>query len=373
MKKVLSLKNLLYFFLIFICAFILFIRFMNLNDKLPFGLWYVHSNSMEPVIKADDGYILIRSEEYKINDIITFIPQVLDDKYVTHRIVEINDDGMFITKGDYNQMTDQEGGEPAVNRAQVIGKVLMINEKPVIIPYLGYISQKVNDMIEGLNTFELLSIGVVLYAIGYILDIIAERNKPARKKKLRLRDIAPYFDWVLIVLCITMFSNIVFLGLTVKSWGIDVVGYVVVTTEGVSAPLSGEMFTEERGLENKSFLHFVIMTEPQRQGVEVEPKKLKLSPNQHQEYRITIKAPYDTGYYTEKIHKRVYPDVLPDELLDYLYSSNEFLPLIVIFGPGIIMNIGLYIWWNRRWQPGKKEVMDWLITFRNVFKPAFRG
>ena len=81
-----------------LCALIVFIKFMNLNEKLPFGLWYVHSDSMQPEIKTDDGYILIRSKEYTLNDIITFKPQVLKDKYITHRIIDITDDGKFITK-----------------------------------------------------------------------------------------------------------------------------------------------------------------------------------------------------------------------------------------------------------------------------------
>ena len=80
MNKVLNPKKLIYFFLILICVFIVFVKYMNLNDKLPFGLWYVQSDSMKPTITIDDGFILIRSNEYSVNDIITFRPQVLNDE-----------------------------------------------------------------------------------------------------------------------------------------------------------------------------------------------------------------------------------------------------------------------------------------------------
>ena len=158
MSKVLTIKKILYYFLMVLCALIVFIKFMNLNEKLPFGLWYVHSDSMQPEIKTDDGYILIRSKEYTLNDIITFKPQVLKDKYITHRIIDITDDGKFITKGDYNVSTDQEGGEPPIGIEQIVGKVLVINEKPIVIPHLGTISRKINEIVEGLNIFKLLSL-----------------------------------------------------------------------------------------------------------------------------------------------------------------------------------------------------------------------
>jgi len=365
-SKVLTIKKILYYFLMVLCALIVFIKFMNLNEKLPFGLWYVHSDSMQPEIKTDDGYILIRSKEYTLNDIITFKPQVLKDKYITHRIIDITDDGKFITKGDYNVSTDQEGGEPPIGIEQIVGKVLVINEKPIVIPHLGTISRKINEIVEGFNIFKLLSLGIIVYLIAYILDTFADRHKTSKKKKLRLLDIAPYFDWVFLVLCITMFINIIFLGLTIKSWGNQEVDYVVVTTKGISSPLPGEVFTETMGLVNNTFFPFVTVMEPMRIEVEVNPEKLKLPPKQHQEYILTIKAPEEIGYYIDKIKKRTYPDILPDKFLDYLYSKSEVLPLIVIFSPGILLSTGLYIWWVRRWQDGKRVAMKWLIPLRRV-------
>ncbi len=372
MNKVLNPKKLIYFFLILICVFIVFVKYMNLNDKLPFGLWYVQSDSMKPTITIDDGFILIRSNEYSVNDIITFRPQVLNDEYVTHRIIDVTDDGKYITKGDYNQSTDQEGGEPAVDKEYIVGKVMVINERPFIIPNLGIISRRINEMVGDINVFKLLSMGIFVYLIGYILDTFAERNKPSNKKKLRLIDIAPYFDWVFLILCATLLINIFFLVWTIKSWGAEEIGYVVVSTEGISAPLPGEVFTETRALENRTLFPFVTVMEAQRAGVEVNPKKLKLPPKQHHEYLVVIKAPDDIGYYIERIHKKSYPDLLPDKLLVYLYSKGEILPLVVIFGPVILLNIALFICWNRRWQTGEKEVMGWLIALRKLLKPVIK-
>ena len=66
--------------------------------------YIVLSGSMEPNIKIGD---LIIVKEYKIEDIqkgdiITF---EIDDKIITHRIIEIKD-GKYITKGDNNNVED---------------------------------------------------------------------------------------------------------------------------------------------------------------------------------------------------------------------------------------------------------------------------
>ena len=125
---------------------------------------------MEPTIKTNDGFILIKAKEYAINDIITFTPKVLKDKYVTHRIIEVTDNGEFVTKGDYNQSTDQEGGEPLINKDQILGKVLTLNGKPIIIPYLGIASEKFNEIIAGRSIFTLIAVGIIIYLFGYIIE-----------------------------------------------------------------------------------------------------------------------------------------------------------------------------------------------------------
>ncbi|NLV88803.1 MAG: signal peptidase I [Tissierellia bacterium] len=368
MNKLSKLKNILYYLFIFICVFSIFSSFRGSSHKLPIGFWYVYSGSMEPTIKTNDGFILIKAKEYAINDIITFTPKVLKDKYVTHRIIEVTDNGEFVTKGDYNQSTDQEGGEPLINKDQILGKVLTLNGKPIIIPYLGIASEKFNEIIAGRSIFTLIAVGIIIYLFGYIIESFFNKHKGSRKKSLRLLDIAPYFDPVFFALCILMFINIVFIGLTIKTWGPEETSYVVVGWEGLPSPKPGERFEETLSLENLTFIPFVTILEPERQTTEVNPKKLSLPTKENQEYTLSIVAPDKIGYYREKINKRTYPDVLPDDLLDNLYSKSESLPLLLIFGPGIILNIILYIWWLRRWQVGRRKVMEWLIPLRRLLK-----
>jgi hypothetical protein len=59
--------------------------------------------------------------EYKIGDIITFLPEGYDRKTIptTHRIIGINDDGTFKTKGDANNTKDPVD----VKKELIVGEV----------------------------------------------------------------------------------------------------------------------------------------------------------------------------------------------------------------------------------------------------------
>lgn len=66
----------------------------------------VLSGSMEPIIKT--GAIAYNNthekvEDVKVGDVIVF---KIDKGYVTHRVIKINDDKTFTTKGDANETED---------------------------------------------------------------------------------------------------------------------------------------------------------------------------------------------------------------------------------------------------------------------------
>ena len=67
----------------------------------------VKSGSMEPTINVDDVVVIqpVTMPEVKVDDIITYVD---NDIYVTHRVVEILDDGQKLKmKGDNNNTTDK--------------------------------------------------------------------------------------------------------------------------------------------------------------------------------------------------------------------------------------------------------------------------
>ncbi len=111
---------------------------LGLSTDLP--IVAVESNSMIPTFRRGDILILqgFPAEQLKVGDIIVFSPPNQEIP-VVHRIVEINPDGTFQTKGDANN--GQLPFEKAIQPSQIKGKEILI------IPYLGWVKIGLNEFI----------------------------------------------------------------------------------------------------------------------------------------------------------------------------------------------------------------------------------
>ncbi len=111
---------------------------LALNTDLP--IVAVQSNSMVPTFHKGDILVLVgvSPEELKVGDIIVFSPSERATP-VVHRIIKINDDGTFQTKGDANNQ--QLPFEKRIKPEQIHGKCVLI------IPYLGWIKIIFIDLI----------------------------------------------------------------------------------------------------------------------------------------------------------------------------------------------------------------------------------
>lgn len=132
----------------------------------PIHISYVYSDSMEPTINEGDGYLLVPAAEIVEGDIITF-HSTERDEHVTHRVVEVTDEG-YITQGDNNRRTDQAGGHPPITVDQVTGAVLMLGDRPLIIPHL-------QTLIVAASTYWPLVVGA-----GLLLLLRSETDRPSR-------------------------------------------------------------------------------------------------------------------------------------------------------------------------------------------------
>lgn len=160
MKKIRIRNKIIRYLFIFIIT-IIFLNFISIKSDTAFNIigfrtYTVLSGSMKP--KINPGDIVVVTNKVKDNldkdDIITFKE---DKNVITHRIVDINENG-YITKGDNNNSIDSV----IVSSADVIGKVLFH------IPKVGYI-------VEFLARPLVISIEMILLAILIIKSSI--RNK----------------------------------------------------------------------------------------------------------------------------------------------------------------------------------------------------
>lgn len=125
-------KRLLYSIYIIVVFLILLINIFSIFhiSLLGFRVYRVGSGSMEPELEIND-YILVKKEDkYELNDIVTY---QINDEYVTHRIVEINED-TIVTKGDANNTVDE-----AIKKDNIIGKIVI---KSHILGFILYLFSK---------------------------------------------------------------------------------------------------------------------------------------------------------------------------------------------------------------------------------------
>ncbi|MDO8616075.1 MAG: signal peptidase I [Dehalococcoidia bacterium] len=136
----------------------------------------VLSGSMEPALNVGDiAFVELTSNPGAVRpgDIITFRSPDDHSRRVSHRVVEVVNDGnglSFRTKGDSNELPDQQ----LIPAENLVGKVRFH------LPYLGY----VGDWLRGRDGF-LLFVGIpgILIITGELRNIARE---VARARRLRL-------------------------------------------------------------------------------------------------------------------------------------------------------------------------------------------
>ena len=146
-----------------------------LSTDLP--IVAVESNSMVPTFQKGDILALqgVNQEDLQVGDIIVFDPPNRDIA-VVHRIIKVNDDGTFQTKGDAN--SGQLPYERKISASSIHGKVVLI------IPYLGWVKIGITEYI--VPNIVRVAIGAVLI-IGLYLGIttVSRRAKRPQGKVLK--------------------------------------------------------------------------------------------------------------------------------------------------------------------------------------------
>jgi len=126
----------------------------------------VLSGSMSPTFEKGDViyYHEASQNEIKVGDAITF---KLEDTIVTHRINEIDEDGMYVTKGDANETVDPV----KINYSNILGKDLNFK-----IMFVGYFIKYINE-----HAWTIITVFVVL-CLEFILSNLDTGKKKGEKK-----------------------------------------------------------------------------------------------------------------------------------------------------------------------------------------------
>ncbi len=103
------------FNILLILIIILLIAYLVLRISDKIRIYKVETGSMEDQIHTGDYILLYKKNKYFIGDVVTYR---VDNYFVTHRIIKIDNDKV-ITKGDANNQEDDE-----ISASQIEGKVV---------------------------------------------------------------------------------------------------------------------------------------------------------------------------------------------------------------------------------------------------------
>lgn len=284
-------------------------------------LTYVYSNSMEPLIKVNDAFIVWPAKNVSVGDIVMFRPVVLNAPYITHRIIGIGEEG-YITKGDNSPYQDQESGEPEVLTDRIAGKVVTINGQPLIFPGLGNISAKVQS---GLGKYASYVSGLFL-VLGILTFFLGNHRRYGRNKKPRHRLRLKHVYRALSMIAVCTVVVIIYLGSRVSQIQYLVSEYPGSLGDQVEVNRPGKLSMEIR---NHGFVPvWTIVTGVQPLSVEEAPEFIW--PRSGEMVYLKVLPHVDTGMYKGYIQIYNYPILLPRSWIVFLHRINPILAISLV-------------------------------------------
>lgn len=152
----------------------------------------VLSGSMEPTFQRGDLVLMQRMYlKADVGDIIMF-PMFRFQEPVTHRVVDITEEGKIVTQGDANPFPDSSGFPPD----RVAGKAVLINNEPLVLKGLGYhirpenigeqkvLTKKPKSFLiaEAFNQFRAIQPLLILFTtIFYFFVVLEKRMENSRR------------------------------------------------------------------------------------------------------------------------------------------------------------------------------------------------
>lgn len=286
------------------------------------SLVYVYSNSMEPLIKVNDAFLIWPEKSFEVGDIIVYRPLVLEAPYITHRIVDIGANG-YITKGDNSISEDQAAGEPTVEKSRIIGKVVTYHGQPLLIPQLGKVSSSIQALVGG-NTQWLAGLFLILAIVNWILANKRDHKKKKAHNRYRLKHL--YRAITFIAVAVVVLS--IYLGAQVTQ-----IKYLV-----SESPTN---LKEQVAFNKVSTLTLVIKNNglipilPVVRGIEpldvAEPPQW-IGPFSSSQVILLVQPQKKIGVYYGYVQVYKYPAILPRSWILESYQISPYLTITLIGG-----------------------------------------
>lgn len=307
----------------------------------PLLLSFVETGSMSPALEPGDGFVALPpalAGDVGPGDVVVYEAKQLNGGgLTTHRVVDETANG-YVTRGDANPFTDQDGSEPPVTDGQIRAVALQVGGSVVALPGLGTAALGVQEVfgsvqraLSGLFGVDvpMTAVGLVLLAAGLLLyatEPEGGRERPSRDRR------AGGVDTRALLLVLTLVVVAPLTAAMVVPGGPQDVGIVSAESDSPAGHVVEQGTTEEREfrLSNGGLLPTVVYLEPASEGIAVAPTRTTLAGGDERDATLSITAPADTGYYVRSFVERRYVAVLPLPVLDGLYRVHPWAPIVAI-------------------------------------------
>ncbi|GAB7092758.1 signal peptidase I [Halorubrum luteum] len=311
----------------------------------PILLGFVVTGSMSPTLEPGDGFVALPPElagDIEEGDVVTFDARELQGGgLTTHRVVGETDEG-YITRGDANPFTDQDGDEPPVQESQIVAVAWEFNDELVVIPSIGTAAMAlqgavgaVAGLLSGLPGGDAIADGdvgsimvgggILLLLYSFAADLLASgrggRNRD-RDRQDAMRAGAVLGIILLLILVPATASMVVPSGIN---------EITVVSSQSPSSNPTvierGGTQTVEYNVTNDGYVPQVAIIEPASTGVTVEETTHWVRRGESADTVATIYAPDETGVYYRAISERQYIGILPLAVIAALHAIHPWVAI----------------------------------------------
>lgn len=333
--------------LLFVAAVIAMLVGQQLGQPILLG--FVITGSMSPTLEPGDGFVALPptfAGDVEEGDVVTFDARELQGGgLTTHRVVGETEEG-YITRGDANPFTDQDGPEPPVQDAQIVAVAWQFNGEIVVIPNLGSVAmalQGVVGLLVGLlgilpggsivadgNIGSLMIVGGLLMLVLSFASDLIRREERDSKSRSRSRGGTMQARTVLAVILLLILVPAT-ATMVIPSGTNDL------TIVSSQSPSENPTVIEQGGSQsldynvtNNGYIPLVAIIEPASTGVEVEQTAHVVRRGESASTEAWLYAPEETGVYYRAVSERQYIGILPLSMIVALHEIHPWVAILVI-------------------------------------------
>lgn len=324
----------------------------QLGQPIVLGFVLTGSMNAEPANMAPgDGFVAVPPSiagDIEEGDVVTFEAQQLQGGgLTTHRVVDETDQG-YITRGDANPFTDQDGPEPPVQESQIAAVALELGGDVVVIPRIGQVALALQagfsaaasalsgvpglgGIADGNVGSSMVLVGVLLLAYSLVAEGIGGTNRRSDRGD-RSRDRRSEMSSVLVLVVILLL-------ITVPATASMVVpsGTNDITIVSSQTPSSDPTVIERGGsveysynFTNEGFIPRIATVNAASTGVDVADGSLVPARGETASTAVTLHAPEETGAYIRSVSEWQYVQFLPASVIFSLHAVHPFLAVAAI-------------------------------------------